>query len=402
MTCTLSTALEADLPDVESEYTQEGTAVHELAANCLTTGASAIGWVGTELMGVVITEEMAESADDYANFVREVAGSLNGEIYTEQRVDFGNAIGAPGEFGTPDCYIISADGKTVAVIDRKFKWGKRVSAENNPQLMLYALGVRPEVEGFFGIPPTTYRFAIHQHLEGAASEWECTDAELLQFRAKAESAVRRAEQLKKDVGFGYPWRRLAGIYGAPSEGACRYCKAKATCYALAEKVLSGVVAGQPVDPTKVVDVADKLQRTVAGVSGVTNQTLGQWRALIPLVEQWCTAVSTRVADELNAGNAVPGWKLVQGRAGNRKWIDEAAVIQQFKSWRFKNEEIFETSLRSPAQLEKLVRADKRRSETLKSLYSQSEGKPIVAPESDKRPAVSVTPMFEPITDEEWL
>jgi hypothetical protein len=63
-------------------------------------------------------------------------------------------------------------------------------------------------------------------------------------------------------------------------------------------------------------------------------------------------IRMRLKAELEAGNEVPGFKLVDGKS-NRKWIDEAAVIAEFSPL-LGEEALFEKKLLSPAKLEKVV------------------------------------------------
>ena len=54
----------------------------------------------------------------------------------EQRLDFSNYV--KDGFGTGDLVIVADD--VMQVIDFKYGKGVTVSAEHNPQMMLYALG----------------------------------------------------------------------------------------------------------------------------------------------------------------------------------------------------------------------------------------------------------------------
>ena len=111
-----------------------------------------------------------------------------------------------------------------------------------------------------------------------------------------------------------------------------------------------------------------------------------------LIEAWCKAVRAKVEAELLAGNSVPGFKLVQGRRGARKWADLTAAEQALKAMRLKVEEMYDLSLISPTTAEKLHKAGTigpRQWPKLQTLVVQPEGMPSVAPESDKRPALAV-------------
>ena len=68
------------------------------------------------------------------------------------------------------------------------------------------------------------------------------------------------------------------------------------------------------------------------------------------------AIRAQAAQELEAGRAVPGWKLVEGRAGNRAWTNaEAEAV--LKAMRVKHEQMYDYKLISPTTAEKLAKAE---------------------------------------------
>ncbi len=82
---------------------------------------------------------------------------------------------------------------------------------------------------------------------------------------------------------------------------------------------------------------------------------------------------------------MPGFKLVWKRA-NRRWTDEAEVIKFAEAQGLLTTDIHELKLLSPAKLEKLLPKKVKLPDTL--VTQQSSGT-TMAPESDKRPAVTV-------------
>ena len=122
---------------------------------------------------------------------------------------------------------------------------------------------------------------------------------------------------------------------------------------------------------------------------------------IDLIEDWCKAVRAEAERRLLAGQPVPGWKLVQGKKGARQWADAKAAEDALKSMRLKPDDMYEMKLISPTTAEKLYKAGTigpRQWPHLQGLITQSEGKPHVAPESDSRPALVVTPVVEEFAD----
>lgn len=399
MTCPLSAVLEPLEPaDDAGAYAEEGTAVHEVAAACVTAGTLAWGYLGQEVNGIEISEEHVTSINDYATLVDELKAEFEGAVFVERQVEYGTAIGHPGAFGTLDCGIVSGDGKSIVIVDRKFKWGYRVDAEQNPQLMLYALGLRQDVLDLYGEAPDLYKLIIHQHLEGPASSWECGNAELLAFADKARDALDMCTRAREDAA-ALPLEEVARVYGSPSAEACRYCKARATCPALAQTVLGAVTGVAEVDLAAPVEA---LSSSVVGSGNAMEayrvEQLAKYASLTELVRLWCNAVDARLNAELHSGNAVPGWKLVQGRKGNRKFKDEAEVETVFRCWGFEDYQIHSHKLKTPAQLEKLVKNDRTKYPAFQELTTQEEGKPKAVPAADPRPAIEAI-VFENCEEE---
>jgi hypothetical protein len=121
-----------------------------------------------------------------------------------------------------------------------------------------------------------------------------------------------------------------------------------------------------------------------------NTLLGNVMGAIDLVESWCKAIRAKVESELFAGRTVPGYKIVQGKRGNRKWADPVAAEDLMKTMRVKD--MYDYTLISPTTAEKLAKAGEigpRQWPKLKALITQAEGGPSVAPESDKRPPMTL-------------
>jgi len=129
---------------------------------------------------------------------------------------------------------------------------------------------------------------------------------------------------------------------------------------------------------------------------------------VDLIESWCKAIRAKAESELLAGNNVPGFKLVEGRRGARKWANEAEAETTLKTMRLKLEEMYDLKLISPTEAEKLHKSGAigpRQWPKLQQIIVQSEGKPSVAPENDKRPALVVAPVashFEDLTAEDLV
>jgi hypothetical protein len=167
---------------------------------------------------------------------------------------------------------------------------------------------------------------------------------------------------------------------SPAEDTCRWCIAKAECPALRHEMLAALTQATAGD-------FDSLEEITAPSALGDNAQLAAAMDKVGLVEVWCKAVRARVESLLVEGKDVPGFKLVEGRLGNRAWTDEESVIAQMKKWRLKDEVVYDFSLKSPTQAEKVLPPN--RWKALQECIVRSPGKPSVAPVTDPRPAISL-------------
>ena len=391
MTCPGSVLLTKGLPDVESEAAKEGTDYHLVASVALIEQQDAASYVGRPMpSGNLVTEENAEYLQEYLDLVRKLA--VGGTLLVEEEVPLAHITGEIGGFGTSDAVIMRLKERELIVADLKFGRGVEVKAEDNRQCKLYALGViekhqlEEEVD--------TVRLVISQPRAGGTSEWTTTMAELLAFRDQdVKTAVDRvlavtAENVTTQL--------------TPSEKACRFCKAKSTCPALRDTVANAMIEGfeNLLTPMPGVMTRDEMKLDVP-LSRADR--LGLNMKMATLAEIWMKATRSEVEEELLKGEPVTGFKLVQGRKGNRKWTDEAVVEATLKSFRLKKEEMYDFSLISPASAEKLLKKEfPKRWEKVLPLFSQSEGSTSVADLEDPRPAIVITKAeegFEVVTDQ---
>lgn len=397
MRCPGSVALEATLPNTTSAYAEEGVGAHELASWALNAPDR---WVTAWLHRITsnkteVTEEMCGYIQEYVDKIFEYAEGNT--LMVEQRVDFSHVVDVENQFGTADAVIITADGQELQLHDLKYGRGVRVDADNNEQLMLYALGALDNF-GMMG-DFARVRLVIHQPRLGHLSEWDCSIEELLAFGEKAKEAAAKTL-----------YRSLEGYEYAPGEKQCRFCKAKAVCPALAEEVLN---------TTKTATIIEELNLQTEKVTTFMYSddakgfkpigleaykenfltALGDYMAKVELIEGWCKAIRDAVEAALHNGDAIPGYKLVEGRRGSRSWLDEKEVENTFKTMRLRQEDMYTMKLISPPQAEKLLaKENPRRWKKLQEMITQSNGKPTVVPASDKRQALTISSVLDDFTD----
>ena len=375
MACPGSVTLEADIPDSSSAYAREGTAAHELAAMVLEdSGSHASDYVGKKIafddhgedVLWLITKDMAEYVDDYVKFVRERAvGKI---LHVECKLSIGHITSEDGATGTSDVVIIDREQEAIEVIDLKYGMGVRVDAEHNEQMQFYALGALYEYELISDFSYVT--MVIHQPRLNHVSEWNIPVDQLRRFGGEAQHAADKVRWEEPTFNAG--------------EKQCRFCKAKAVCPALRAEVTEIVGSAATLD--------DFTPQAVDSQTG--DNYLPMAMSKVGMVEDWCKAVRAEVERRLLAGQTVDGYKLVEGRKGNRAWSDEGAVEQLFKSFRLRQEEMYDFKLISATKAEKLLKENPKRWAKAEQLITRSDGKPSVAPATDKRSAMDVKPVLD--------
>jgi hypothetical protein len=393
MRCPGSVVLEAQYPDSSSSYAREGTAAHELAALVLEDGeATAQAYVGKRIayddhgedVQWPITQDMADYVDDYVKLVRERAEGAT--LMVERKLPIGHITGEASATGTSDVVIIDHANAEIVVIDLKYGMGVRVSAEENEQTQLYALGALEEysVLGDFA----HVSMLIHQPRLNHVSEWTITVEQLLTFAKSASFAAGQCDLARSLDGED----AIAGFL-SPGEKQCRFCKAKATCPALRAEI-TDVVGGS--SAATLDEFSDFTPEPVDMQTGDNYLPIAM--AKVGMVEDWCKAVRAEVERRLLAGQNVDGYKLVEGKRGPRKWSDADDIEQLFKSFRLRQDEMYDFTLISPTKAEKVFKENPKRWAKVQERITQSTGKPSVAPATDRRQAIAVQSVADDFRD----
>lgn len=385
MGCPGSLFMEKGEPNKGSTYADEGTAAHFLASECLSKDEhpathikkrievmpEGARWQGEKIEGpwFEVDDDMVAAVNSYVRAVREYA--KDGVLFVEQRLPATRWTGEPDAYGTSDAVILRYDGELI-IDDLKYGMGELVSPERNKQLMIYALAAYDEFSLVGEI--TSIRLVIHQPRISGPQEWACSVKALLAFGADVQTTAARA--LDCYSGILPPQLHV-------SDEACRWCKAAHKCPARDAHVTETV--GADFD-----DLTSGAQIPPVG----TGEELAKKLNACDLIEKWIKAVRGKVEAELFAGRPVPGYKLVQGKRGARSWIDAAQAEAALKSMRLKVEEMYDMKVISPTSAEKIFgekgsAPSVKRWNKLQELITQAEGKPSVAPESDKRPTYTV-------------
>ena len=356
MTCPGSVRMCEGIPDTSSDASLEGTMMHTVASHCLSRGTDAAGYVGVTdpETGLILQAEQAQAVQTYVDTVRDICETTGGKLLVEQRLSIWHMTGEEDAHGTADAVILTMD--ELIVIDAKFGRGVAVDAEENPQLMMYAAAAYVEHELAYDFKRV--RMMIVQPRLNAMPEWTIPVTELNEFMED----VQVSAELTRHPD--------APALLFPSAKGCQWCRAKATCPAITKTVMDDF-------DTVVPETADE-------------RDLARIMANADMIEKWVKAVRAEVERRLLAGEPVPGYKLVQGKKGNRQWVDSDEAEATLKLMRVKHDQMYDYKLASPTSIEKLAKAGAvgpRQWTRIQTLITQSEGQPSVAPESDKRPAL---------------
>lgn len=138
--CPGSVAMSRGADDSSSAAADEGTCAHWVAENLLRGTHDARSVVGLKepSTGIVVTADMVQDVLPYVTYVQDLVTSTGGALHIEQRIAIGAITGEAGAHGTADAVIVTPD--ELVIVDLKFGRGVEVDAEENEQLMLYALG----------------------------------------------------------------------------------------------------------------------------------------------------------------------------------------------------------------------------------------------------------------------
>lgn len=375
-TCLAGLIHGVDVESVDTEHSRTGTAAHALLESLIARGDESM--VDAEHRAL-IDDEMRDHIADVYNALQEYAGP-NGLIFPEMRVNFSEWVGCPEEmgFGTSDAFIIREDGphRELQVHDLKYGMGILVDAEENMQLMLYALGALLDL-AWLG-PFDSIRLVIHQPRRGHTSEWVVTRDRLIRFAYYIREVVQLYLRMVRD---GAPVTE--DLY-SPSPSACQFCKIKATC----PKLTSVVYRAVEQDHTDLVTDVALGTSTYRVPLGVTPEEMGNRLHLLPLVQQWATATKQEAMRRLLNGEPIDGYKLVRSKGGRRKWSSEDDVMGALRIWKLPQDEVAPRKLVSPTKIEKMLKkAQPERWDALQSFIEKKPGAPAIAPASDPRPVL---------------
>lgn len=379
--CTASVALSSQVPSKQTSFASEGSAAHSLAEKCLVRRKNPISFVG-EVITVgkeifPVTEDMASDVSVYVMEVMKYASkkynpNIKDNFEAEKRLSLA-WLGFPEIFGTADCVLPDTANRILHIFDFKYGVGDPVSAEDNKQLNIYGLGGLGE----YGVDNFDF---VHFHIvqprcyNPSVPESEVSIRELLEWANSTLVSVYK--EIKTEPKY------------CANPVTCKYCPAKHICPELAEK-------HKAVACIKEKTSALSMELNLPEVGQLSKEQIATIIANKKIVEKFMDEVSSYANALALNGETFPGLKLIQGRKGNRKWINEEAVFEMFEEKY--GEKIFKKKILTPKQMEDILSSDDL---TLaKTMETQSEGRIYLVSEKEKGKAIEIKDPTESMLEE---
>ena len=316
------------------------------------------------------SDEMLKTAEKYVDYLREKAMSYPTTPYVtfEVKVDFSDYV--PEGFGTCDCVMIGGD--TLHITDYKHGKGVEVSAEENPQMRLYALGALKMFAPVFGDSIKKVSMGICQpRITDDESEDGMTVEELREW---GEGIKPRAKEAYDGPGTFCPGEH------------CRFCKGKAQCRARADQntafedfkdfAIEGKAAPE-------LQALNPETRAVIGLPPMLSDAeIGELLVRAEGLVQWYKDLCDYATQNILNGKEIPGWKVVAGKS-NRAFKDVEAAFSKVIEAGYDEALLYERKPITLTGVESLL--GKAKFETLlKDCVHKPLGKPTLVPLSDKR------------------
>jgi hypothetical protein len=345
MACPGSVKLVQQLPPKpSSKYADEGTLLHNVIAEILTTDRTPESYLGTIYEGITLDQDLIDAKLRPAlDALNEIDPNKEMEYAVEQVVGFDTAL--PGVFGSAD--LIGRLGNRAIVLDWKFGSGVAVDVEENAQAMFYAAAA-------MRTPATMWAFQGATEIEciivqpPSVKRWVTYPSRIASFERELILAVRGAMLSDAPLSSG---------------DHCRWCAAKPIC-----PVMTGAVDRALKNKLHAIDAAQ----------------IGVYLKQAELLEAWISGVNELAYQMLDEGLSVPGYKLVPKRS-TRKWINDEVALSALERLGLDAKELVETTVVSPAKAEKLLKKQKLPLPA-DLVVSISTGNTL-ATEDDPRPAV---------------
>jgi hypothetical protein len=412
MLCPGRRTMEKGLPDSSSIYAARGTVAHSVLEAALRDGFEPSSFIGQSFkqdgFDIEFDDALCENVDIAVKNIKELTAGAD-VFEAESRVNYASWLNVPeaDAWGTAD--VKGIKGQTLYVHD--FKNGHNPVPADSVQLKLYAGGTLSEYDDIADIEHVM--LVIHQpEVSNEPIMYGMPVQELKEWLIDvARPAVVQMQKAAERHGKISQAEWEAAFLSAGAN-QCKYCKARATCPTARQEALEPVLGQVPA-------TADEFAGEFVPHRSQPADAPDEWLSAImdkaDTIEDWLKAVRAEVERRLLAGTEVTGWKVVQGKRGNRAWADPAVAEATLKTMRLKIEEMYQLKLITPTAAEKLApkplkkgaKPDPEAPKTpigarqwakLQELITRADGKAYVAPASDPRPALQMTPIADEFED----
>lgn len=376
--CTPSARAEMTCPQRDTLYTQEGTIAHACAETLLNfylsvgqpmefeeirKNPAVFGPFREQMDNLAACShelaldfwEMVETVHDYyvvpvfEDFLAAKAVDPEAQLLIEAELNL--AAFVPESFGSSDAVIIYDD--TLSVYDLKYGKGVKVEAKDNTQMLCYALGAAFGPGELYSTDRIT--MTILQPRLQHISTWEIAYGDLLYWalhilKPKAEMAFRGEGEYK------------------PGDH-CKFCRFAPKCRACAMR-------------------AKVVAETYAMPEMLTGEEMAEALQMVDSIKTWAARLEEYATSTLlESPEAIPGWKVVEGRS-IRKFSSQEGAIAALHENGFSDEVILKPrELKTITDLQKILKG-KAFDAILGDFIVRPQGKPTLAPESDRRPAMT--------------
>lgn len=321
---------------------------------------------------VLITDDFVSQVNKYVDYCRpiidaaelmEVESRVNLTRVLHPGVTVKHMVYPPNEapyesenplqtFGTADLVALlprhGAFEGTFALIVGDLKTGRhKVLAKENKQMMLYALGLLRKLKRLYDI--TAVRLVIFQPYAGGADEWDATPEALELFGKFASKAA-----LKAIDAFERGKKGLKPADFRPGNDACQFCRYSEKC-------------GAKTRTARKEDIEE------SGIELSDAEIIAEYERL-PLLRQHIADTEKAMYKLLMEKGATGGFKLVEGKMGNRSWTDPEAVIARFGA------KVMTEAIMTPTAAAKAIPE-----EELAEFITRKPGQPSITTADDKRP-----------------
>lgn len=370
LNCTAAPIYEAGFKDDEgSPYAQEGTIAHQVSElyaqyNFNQITKRQLNNRITKIQknhSTLYNDEMLKTAEFYAEYLHNKALEYTTKPHavTEVRVDFSEYV--PDGFGTCDCVIIG--NNHLHITDYKHGKGVEVSAKDNSQMRLYALGALKMYAPVYLNIERVSMAIVQPRITEDVSEEELSVSELIKW---GESIKPIAE--KAYTGEGAEFK--------PGNW-CKFCKGRQVCKARTENATA-------IEDFKNIPIEGELSDTERLVASnvLTDADVADLLKRGADLVAWYNDLQAYALNAIMDGKEITGYKVVAGRS-NRVFTDTEAALTAIQDAGYDEALLYERKPKTLTELEKMV--GKKDFTTICGKYiNKPLGKPTLVTASDKR------------------